>query len=220
MNASIMRPIHEETFPATKELEQVNYRCSIKLLMKCELQDSVLISESRIAERISDMARKISHDFLGTELLAVVVLRGGFIFASDLLRKIDPTVSVRVDFVSASSYGAETVSTGNVRILMDLHDSVEGANALIIDDILETGETLTRIRDLIEERGAASVRTATLLQKEGKLKRPFAVDYLGFQIPDQFVVGYGLDFAGRYRNLSDIRVLNESSTVRSPLRSF
>ncbi len=197
-----------ETFPAAKGLEQVNYHFFIAGLMHSKSQDTVLISESQISERISEMARDIASDYSGTELLAVVVLRGGFIFASDLLRKIDSAVSVRLDFVSASIYGRETVSTGQVRILHDLQDSVEGANALIIDDILETGETLTRIRELIEERGAASVRVATLLHKEGKLKRPLTADYVGFQVPDAFVVGYGLDFAGRYRNLPDIRILD------------
>ncbi len=176
-------------------------------MMKSQLQDKVLISSSQISERISEMARSISHDYAGTELVAVVVLRGGFIFASDLLRKIDSAVSVHLDFVSASSYGADTVSKGNVQIIRNLGDSIEGAKVLIIDDILETGETLTCIRKLIEDHGAASVRVATLLHKEGKLKRPFTVDYVGFQIPDKFVVGYGLDFAGRYRNLPDIRVL-------------
>ena len=177
--------------------------------MNSKLQDKVLISESQISERISEMAKKISDDYAGTELLAVIVLRGGFIFASDLLRKIDSAVSVRLVFVSASSYGTETVSAGRVRILRDLDDSVKGANALIIDDILETGETLSRIQTLIEEGGAASVHVATLLQKEGKLRRPFTADYVGFQIQDTFVVGYGLDFAGRYRNLPDIRILDE-----------
>ena len=106
--------------------------------MKAKLQDKVLISESQISDRIFEMAQKISHDYRGTELLAVVVLRGGFIFASDLLRKLDSAVRVRVDFVLASSYGSETVSTGKVRILRDLDESVEGTSVLIIDDILET----------------------------------------------------------------------------------
>ena len=181
--------------------------------MKAKLQDKVLISESQISDRISEMAQTISRDYAGTELLAVVVLRGGFIFASDLLRKLDSAVRVRLDFVSASSYGSETVSTGKVRILRDLDDLVEGASVLIIDDILETGETLTRIRTMMEERGAASVRVATLLHKKGKLKRPLTADYVGFQIPDEFVVGYGLDFAGCYRNLPDIRTLAAGDTI-------
>ena len=181
--------------------------------MKAKLQDKVLISESQISDRISEMARKISLDYAGTELLAVVVLRGGFIFASDLLRKLDSAVRVRLDFVSASSYGSETVSTGPVKILRDLEDAVVGASVLIIDDILETGETLTRIRTMIEDRGAASIRVATLLHKEGKLKRPYTADYVGFQIPDAFVVGYGLDFAGRYRNPPDIRTLTSGDTI-------
>ncbi len=176
--------------------------------MHSKLQDTVLISEAQISDRISEMARRISHDYRGSELLAVVVLRGGFIFASDLLRRIDSAVSVRLDFISASSYGTATESTGKAQILRDLDDSVEGVNALIIDDILETGETLSCIKKLLETRGAAAVRIATLLHKEGKLTRPIKSDYVGFQIPDAFVVGYGLDFAGRFRNLPDIRVLD------------
>jgi len=181
-------------------------------MMASQLQDKVLISKRQISERVSEMARNISLDYAGTELLAIVVLRGGFIFASDLLRQIDPAVNVRLDFVSVSSYGAETISKGEALILRDINDSIDGAKVLVIDDILETGETLTCVRKLIEAHGATSIRVATLLHKEGKLKRPFTADYVGFRIPDQFVVGYGLDFAGRYRNLPDIRVLGDGDT--------
>ena len=177
--------------------------------MEPTLRDGVLISESDIATRVTDIAKQLSKAYAGRELVAVIILGGGFIFAGDLLRRIDSTVKVRLGFISASSYGSETVSSGDVQLAVDLAVSVAGADVLVIDDILESGETLTRIRNLIQERGAASVRVATLLQKKDKLKRRFTADYVGFEIPDVFVVGYGLDFAEYYRNLPDIRILDE-----------
>lgn len=201
-------PLCVETFPVAGTLKQVNYRLPMTQQTKSKLRDGALISESDLSTRISELAKEISNDYAGIELLAVIVLRGSFMFASDLLRKIDPGVGVRLDFILASSYGAETESSREVQIVRDLEISVAGEHVLIIEDIVETGETLTRVRELIEERGAASVRVATLLQKKGNPKRSFAPNYVGFQIPDVFVVGYGLDFAEYYRKLPDIRILD------------
>ena len=136
------------------------------------------------------MAEQISTDYAETELIAVIVLRGSFIFASDLLRQLDPNLTVRVDFIVASSYGESAVSSGEVQIVQDLGSSVTGKNILVIEDIVETGRTVETVRDRLKEQGATSVRVATLLHKEGKLKS-------------------GLDLGQRYRNLPDIQVLDK-----------
>jgi hypoxanthine phosphoribosyltransferase len=153
------------------------------------------------------MAAEISSDYAGRELLALIALRGSFIFAADLLRRMTPDLVVRIDFMSLGSYHNATVSSGKIEVVKDLEVSLQGTDVLIIDDILDTGRTLHYIRDLAKSRGAASIRTATLLLKDRPRENPSLPDYIGFQIPDVFVVGYGLDYAQRYRNLPHIRVL-------------
>lgn len=176
---------------------------------KSNPDDRVLIPATQIARRVSEMAEQISTDYTGTELIAVIVLRGSFIFASDLLRQLDPTLTVRLDFIVASSYGEGAVSSGEVRIVKDLDFPVTGKNVLIIEDIVETGRTVETVRDRLKEQGATSVRVATILHKEGKLKSGLNLDYVGFPIPDVFVVGYGLDLGQLYRNLPDIQILDK-----------
>ena len=166
----------------------------------------MLISESQIAKRVAELGTEISNDCVESQLLALVILRGGFIFAGDLLRNLDPTIEVAVDFMSVTSYGDGTISSGEIHVAKEPDLPVEGKDVLVIEDILETGITLGFVRDRLVERGARSVRFVALLEKTGKRRRTVTPDYIGFQIPDVFVVGYGLDYAQKYRNLPDIRV--------------
>ncbi len=169
----------------------------------------ILISEDRIQARVSDLAREISSDYAGSQVVLLAVLRGAVMFASDLLRKLDPALAPMLDFVTASSYGDGTVSSGKVRLLTNFDSSVEGRNVLIVEDIVETGRTVEHIRNRVASAGALSVRTVTLLHKESESGERPKLDYVGFSVPNLFVVGYGLDFAQRYRNLTDIRVLDD-----------
>jgi len=165
-----------------------------------------LISGSQIAKRVAELGTEISNDCVESQLVALVILRGGFIFAGDLLRSLDPAIEVAVDFMSVTSYGDGTTSSGEIHIAKEPDLRVEGKDVLVIEDILETGLTLGSVRDRLVERGARSVRFVTLLEKTGKRRHAVTPDYIGFQIPDVFVVGYGLDYAQKYRNLPDIRV--------------
>ena len=171
--------------------------------------NQTLISEDRIQGRVGELARDISSDYAGSEIVLIAVLRGAVVFASDLLRRLDPALAPMLDFVTASSYGEDTVSSGMVRLVKDFDLPVEGRNVLIVEDIVETGNTIEHIRDRVASAGALSVRTVVLLHKESKSPEHLKLDYVGFSIPDLFVVGYGLDFAQRYRNLTDIRVLDD-----------
>ncbi len=170
---------------------------------------AALISTEQIRRRIEELGRQISQDYAGKSVTVVAILKGSFIFLSDLIRQIDPEIDVEVDFMSVSSYGNGTKSSGAVRIDRDIEVAVEGHDVIIVEDIVDTGLTLTQVHRIFSERGARSVRVATLLEKPGNSRYERKLDYVGFQIPNNFVVGYGLDFAQRYRNLPDIRILNE-----------
>ena len=178
--------------------------------VKMELEDDiaqVLISEEAIAGRITEMGAQISRDYTGKDLMLVCILKGASMFLADLVRQI--TVPVSYDFVAVSSYGADTKSSGVVRILKDLDDSVESKHVLVIEDIVDTGLTL-RLSYLLENlrsRRAASVKICTLLDKPSRRRMDVAVDYCGFTVDDQFVVGYGLDYQGRYRSLPYVGLL-------------
>ena len=165
----------------------------------------VMISEEEIRARIQDMGGQISRDYEGEEILAVGVLRGGAFFCTELTQRI--TVPVIVDFIEASSYGDGTVSSGTVNITKDLIEDVEGKNVLIIEDIIDTGNTLSRLAEKLKKRGPKSLKICTLLDKPERRVVQMKVDYNGFQIPDKFVVGYGMDYAQRYRNLPYIGVM-------------
>ncbi|MFZ5592082.1 MAG: hypoxanthine phosphoribosyltransferase [Bacillota bacterium] len=165
----------------------------------------VLITEQQIANRVAELGRQISRDYAGREILVVGILKGAVLFLADLVRHID--VPVRLDFMAVSSYGATTDSSGVVQIIKDLEQSIEGRHVLIVEDIVDTGLTLKYLQDNLATRRPASLRICTLLDKPGRRKVPVQVDYNGFVIPDEFVVGYGLDYAERYRNLRDILVL-------------
>lgn len=166
----------------------------------------MLIPAAEIHTRISGLARRISDDYAGVGLLALTVLRGGFVFGADLIRRMDPAIAVQVDFLRAGSYGDGTTSSGRVDV--EHPPPVDGRDVLIVEDIVDTGRTLTSLQERIRDRGARSLRTVTLLDKEGRPDRRCTLDYVGFRIPDLFVVGYGLDYAQMYRHLPDIHVLN------------
>ena len=166
----------------------------------------VLISRERIAERVAELAREIASDNGGRrELLVVGILTGAVFFLTDLVREMPDDLDVHIDFMSVSSYADATKSSGVVRILHDLKNSVEGIDVLIVEDIVDTGLTLSYLQDLLRARRPASLRTCVLLDKSARRETAVKVDYCGFEIPDAFVVGYGLDYAGRWRHLKDIR---------------
>lgn len=166
----------------------------------------VLISRERIAERVAELAREIALDNGGRrELLVVGILTGAVFFLTDLVREMPDDLDVHIDFMSVSSYADATKSSGVVRILHDLKNSVEGIDVLIVEDIVDTGLTLSYLQDLLRARRPASLRTCVLLDKSARRETAVKVDYCGFEIPDAFVVGYGLDCAGRWRHLKDIR---------------
>jgi hypoxanthine phosphoribosyltransferase len=159
----------------------------------------VLISESRLQARIAELAQEITEDFAGKEITAICVLKGSFIFFSDLIRKIDRPMSC--EFLGVSSYGNRTVSSGEVKVTLDLNDGIEGKHILLIEDIVDSGLTLTYLTSMLKARKPASIRTCSLLFKPESLKVPVEIDYTGFKIGGEFVVGYGVDLAGKYRGL-------------------
>lgn len=166
----------------------------------------VLLSQERIAERVAELAREIALDNGGRrELLVVGILTGAVFFLTDLVREMPDDLDVHIDFMSVSSYADATKSSGVVRILHDLKNSVEGIDVLIVEDIVDTGLTLSYLQDLLRARKPASLRTCVLLDKSARRETAVKVDYCGFEIPDAFVVGYGLDYAGKWRHLKDIR---------------
>jgi hypoxanthine phosphoribosyltransferase len=164
-----------------------------------------LITEEQIAERIAALGMQISSDYQGLDLLLVGVLRGVAVFIGDLVRSV--TVPMEVDFIAISSYGTSTRSSGVVRILKDLDESVTGRHVLVIEDIIDTGLTLSYLMRTLLERRPASLEICTLLDKPARRLVDVPVKYTGFSIPDKFVVGYGLDYAQKYRNLPFIGVL-------------
>src|SRR5262245_8074348 len=168
-----------------------------------------LISEDQIRTRIKELGVEVTRDYAGRNPLLIGVLKGACFFLSDLLRVIDTRLSI--EFMAISSYGSSTRTSGEVRIMKDLDVPIEGRHILVVEDIVDTGLTLSYLLANLESRGAASVKLAALLDKFERRQREVEIDYLGFQIPDEFVVGYGLDFAERYRNLPFIAVLKNPS---------
>jgi hypoxanthine phosphoribosyltransferase len=167
---------------------------------------TVLISEKRIRARVEELGREISEVYRGEAPVLVNILKGGFIFLADLVRQL--RVPCEMDFMVVSSYEDKTESSGVVRILSDLGLNLEGRHVLIVEDIVDTGLTLEYLRELLLARNPASLRIVTLLDKAERRKVDVPLDWVGFEIPDEFVVGYGLDFAQRYRNLPYITVLD------------
>jgi hypoxanthine phosphoribosyltransferase len=166
----------------------------------------ILVTEEEIRAKVAELGQHISADYRGKELLLVGLLRGAIVFLSDLMRAID--IPVQLDFFGISSYGANTES-GAVRLVMDLETDVSGRDVLIVEDIVDTGKTLSYLVENLKARQPASLRICALLDKPERRQVPIEVDYVGFGIPDKFVVGYGLDFAEGYRNLPFVGVLKE-----------
>jgi len=165
----------------------------------------ILIPEDRLQERICELGAQISRDYAGQDLLLLSVLKGSVLFLTDLMRCI--TIPHSIDFMATSSYGASTESSGVVRILKDLDEPIEGRNVLIVEDIIDTGHTLSYLLRMLRARTPKTVRICTLLNKPGRREVDVPVDYIGFDIPNEFVLGYGLDYAELYRNLPYIAVL-------------
>ena len=165
----------------------------------------VLIPTEKIVARIRELGAEIARDYAGRNPLLIGVLKGACLFLSDLMRAAD--IPLNVEFIAISSYGAEMRTSGEVRILKDLDVAIEGRHILVVEDIVDTGLTLSYLLANLKSRGAESVKLAALLDKFERREKEVPIDYLGFQIPDKFVVGYGLDFAERYRNLPFIAVL-------------
>lgn len=167
----------------------------------------VLVSEEDITSKVKELGKQITEDYKDKDLMLIGILKGAVIFMSELAQNID--LPVQMDFMAVSSYGKSSVSTGEVKIVKDLDFSVEGRNLLIIEDIIDTGYTLSYLIDNLKKRGAKSVKVCTLLDKPDRRKADIHVDYLGFIVPDEFIVGYGLDYAERYRNLPYVAALKE-----------
>jgi hypoxanthine phosphoribosyltransferase len=166
-----------------------------------------LFSSEQIQQRIKELGAEIARDYEGKNPLLIGVLKGACIFISDLLRAID--LKLGIEFMAISSYGASTRTSGEVRIVKDLDVPIEGRDILVVEDIVDTGLTLSYLLANLASRGATSVKLVTLLDKHERREREVEINYLGFPIPDAFVVGYGLDFAERYRNLPYIAVLKD-----------
>ncbi len=167
----------------------------------------ILIEEKALQEKVKELGAKITADYKDKDLLLICVLKGAVIFVSDLMRQIDTALDI--DFMAISSYGANTQSSGVVRILKDLNTSIEGKHVLIVEDIIDSGLTLSYLVENLKSRGPASVEICTILDKPDRRKIDLYIKYTGFKIPDEFVVGYGLDYAEKYRNLPYIAVLKE-----------
>lgn len=167
----------------------------------------VLYSEEQIQEKVKELGKQISKDYEGRNPLVICIMKGAFIFMADLVKRLD--IPLEVDFMAVSSYGNRAASSGVVKIVKDLDVNVEGRDVLIVEDIIDSGLTLTYLVDVLERRNALSVSIVTLFDKPARRTVGLEVDYTGFEIPDAFVVGYGLDFAEKYRNLPYVGILKE-----------
>jgi len=166
----------------------------------------ILFSHQQIAARVAELGQHISKDFAGEQVVLVGVLKGAAIFLSDLARQLD--LDATFDFISVSSYGNEKHNSGEVKLLKDVDQSIQGKNVLLVEDILDTGITMSYLKEMIMARHPKAFKIVALLDKKPRRKKPIQADYMGFEIPDEFVVGYGMDCAERYRNLPDICVLS------------
>lgn len=167
----------------------------------------VMLSEDQIKVKVYELAKQIERDFKGEELLVVGILKGASVFVSDLIRCMD--LDVNIDFMSVSSYGNSTKSSGTVKILKDLDVDIEGKNVLIVEDIIDSGLTLSNLVAALKTRNPKSLKLCTLLDKPERRKVDIKVDYIGFVIEDKFIVGYGIDYAEKYRNLPYIGIVGE-----------
>lgn len=169
--------------------------------------EEILVSREKIREMTRRLGQQISKDYEGCDLVLVGVLKGGFVFLSDLMREI--TIPVDMDLIAVSSYGASTRSSGVVRIIKDMDLDVAGKDVLIVEDLVDTGLTLKHLKELFNTRGPKSVKICTAFDKPSRRKVEIEVEYNGIEVPDKFIVGYGLDYAGKYRNLPDVCTLKK-----------
>lgn len=167
--------------------------------------ERVLFSEAELKTRVAELGAQITADYQGKQPVIISVLRGSYIFMADLTRSID--LPCTIDFMAVSSYGSGTTSSGQVRIVKDLSENIEGRDVLVVEDILDSGNTLSYLLKLLQARHVASIKLCTLLDKPSRRTRDIKADYVGYSVPDLFVVGYGLDYAEKYRNLPYIGIL-------------
>lgn len=167
-----------------------------------EKTQSIVVSKAIIQEKVHELAMKISEDYKGDELVLIGVLKGGFIFLADLAREI--TIPVSIDFIAVSSYGASTKSSGVVKLLKDIDIDISNKHILLVEDLIDTGLTLNHLKELFKTRNPKSVKICTILDKPSRRLIQIPVEYPGIQIPNKFVVGYGLDYAEKYRNLPEV----------------
>jgi len=170
--------------------------------------EKVLISEDELAAKVGELAEKISADYKDCEVLVVTLLKGGVMFSVDLMRKL--TVPVEIDFMNVSSYGSSSKTSGVVKIDKDLDKPIAGKHVLLVEDIIDSGLTLNYVKEILLSREPASLKICTILDKPSRRKTHVDVDYTGFEIPDEFVVGYGLDYAQKHRNLPYVGILKRS----------
>lgn len=179
--------------------------------MKEDLRE-VLISEKELDKKTTEIAEKISADYAGKNLIMIGILKGGVVFASELMKKI--TVPMQVEFMAVSSYGKESETSGVVSLKKDVDTKLEGMDVLIVEDIVDSGYTMKYLQQMLKDRKASSVKICALLSKPSRRKVDIKLDYYGFEIPDEFVVGYGLDYAEKYRNLPFVGVLKQEAIER------
>ena len=170
--------------------------------------ESILYTEEQLKACVAELGKKLSADYAGKKPLLVGTLKGAFVFLADLVRAMD--IDCAVDFIAASSYGNGTETTGNVKIQKDLATDIAGRDVIIVEDIIDSGVTLFHLKNLLSGRSPASLKIVTLLDKPSRRKSPITPDYCGFEVPDVFIVGYGLDYAEVYRNLPYIGILKPS----------
>lgn len=166
----------------------------------------VLICREELNKKVKELGASISKDYKGKKLMLIGVLKGGFVFLADLIREI--TIDIDLDFIAVSSYGNSTKSSGVVRIIKDIETNIQENHIILVEDIVDTGLTVNYLKEIIMARGPKSVKVCALLDKPSRRMTEVQLDYKGIEIPDKFVVGYGLDFDGKYRNLPDVCVLN------------
>ncbi len=170
--------------------------------------EAILLDRDTIAKRITEMAREIEKEYRGEDVVMICILRGASVFFCDLVRELgELDQDVRFEFMSVSSYGNGTTSSGEVRIIKDINIPLNGRNVLIVEDIIDSGNTLSYLKRLLEQRGPKSLKICALLDKPSRRKVDLQGDYIGFTVEDKFLVGYGLDYAEKYRNLKDIGIL-------------
>jgi hypoxanthine phosphoribosyltransferase len=167
----------------------------------------ILLPKEKISNRVREMAQEIQKNNNGTPLLLIGVLKGSIVFLSDLIRCVNSSIPMELDFLAVSSYGSSTQSSGIVKITKDLDEEITGRKVLVVEDIVDTGLTLHYLMNILQERSPETIEICTLLDKPDRRRVDIDITYRGFEIPDEFVVGYGLDYSGRWRNLPDIHVL-------------